>query len=221
VIKPGRSFLKRLIDLSKVAKRPNHHIRLNLDARSGIELVHVVVQIRVILEWSIHVLGIMKSAPRCSAYRTSDASGKWGCRAFYDRQCHWFQLIPIVLAAAIWGREWSGLTVQAQCDNAAVVTDLNQDCSKNADVMHLLRSSAFIKAKFIVASHIPGKDSHLADALSRDNHSYFLSNHPLASKSPSPLSQELLDGHTTPKAPWHAGYVLYELLVVVVTYCKG
>jgi hypothetical protein len=31
VIKPGRSFLRRLIDLSKVAKRPNHHIRLNLE----------------------------------------------------------------------------------------------------------------------------------------------------------------------------------------------
>ena len=74
---------------------------------------------------------------------TSDASGKWGYGAFYDT--HWFQLqwqeslqhmhitikelIPIVLAAAIWGREWTGLTVQARCDNAAVVAALNQDYS--------------------------------------------------------------------------------------------
>ena len=30
VIKPGRSFLRRLIYLSKVVKRPNHYVRLNL-----------------------------------------------------------------------------------------------------------------------------------------------------------------------------------------------
>ena len=57
-----------------------------------------------------------------------------------------------------------------------MLTDLNQDYSKNADVMHLLRILAFIKAKFrflLVASHIPGKDNDLADALSRDNLSYF------------------------------------------------
>ena len=66
------------------------------------------------------------------------------------------ELIPIVLAAAVWGREWAGLTMQVRCDNAAVVADLNRDCSKDADVMHLLRCLAFIKAKFrflMFASH--------------------------------------------------------------------
>jgi hypothetical protein len=116
------------------------------------------------------------------------------------------ELIPIVLAAAIWGREWSGLSVQARCDNAAVVADMNQDCSKNADVMHLLRSLAFIKAKFrflLVTSHIPGKDNDLADALSRDNLSYFLSNHP---KSPSPLPQELLYLIVVVKPDWTSAH---------------
>ena len=60
VIKPGRLFLRRLIDLSKVTKHPNHHIQLNLETRSD---NRVVVQIRIILEQSIYVLGIMESAP--------------------------------------------------------------------------------------------------------------------------------------------------------------
>ena len=30
------------------------------------------------------------------------------------------ELVPIVLAAAIWGKQWNGKTVLAQCDNAAV-----------------------------------------------------------------------------------------------------
>ena len=69
------------------------------------------------------------------AVLVSDASGSWGCGAFWVTR--WFQLqwpatvseyhitvkelIPIVLAAAVWGPEWSGLTVEARCDNAAVV----------------------------------------------------------------------------------------------------
>lgn len=69
------------------------------------------------------------------------------------------ELILIVLAAAVWGREWSGLTVQVCCDNAAVVTNFNRDCSKDMDVMHLLSCLAFIKAKFLFVSHIPGVDN--------------------------------------------------------------
>ena len=88
----------------------------------------------------------------------------------------------------------------------AVVADLNQDYSKNADVMHLLRTLVFIKAKFrfllVVASHIPGEDNDLADALSKDNLSYFLSNHPQANENPSSLPQELLDLIVVVKPDW-------------------
>ena len=35
VIRSGRAFLRRLIDLSKLAKRPHHHIRLSQEARRG------------------------------------------------------------------------------------------------------------------------------------------------------------------------------------------
>ena len=35
------------------------------------------------------------------------------------------ELVPVVLAAAVWGKEWVGQTVQAHCDNAAVVEILN------------------------------------------------------------------------------------------------
>ena len=31
------------------------------------------------------------------------------------------ELLPIVVAAAVWGAEWSGKTVMAKCDNLSVV----------------------------------------------------------------------------------------------------
>ena len=52
------------------------------------------------------------------------------------------------------------------------------------------------------ASHIPGVDNDLADALSRDNLSYFIAHHPQADKTPSSLLQELLDLILIVKPDW-------------------
>jgi len=66
----------------------------------------------------------------------TDASGSWGCGAVWDRewlQVEWRQwpsveaatiavkeLLPIVLAAAVLGRQWRGRMVLCHCDNQAV-----------------------------------------------------------------------------------------------------
>lgn len=67
----------------------------------------------------------------------SDASGSWGCGGIWDEK--WFQvsweecpqfssapiaakeLLPILVASAIWGMQWKGLRVRCHCDNQAVV----------------------------------------------------------------------------------------------------
>lgn len=80
------------------------------------------------------------------------------------------ELVPIVLGAAVWGREWYGRTVQVWCDNSAVVAILNWGNSQDPEAMHLMRCLAFIKAKFqfaLFATHIKGTNNDLADALSR------------------------------------------------------
>ena len=68
----------------------------------------------------------------------SDASGSFGCEAYSPELSLWFklpwpqswvavgitakELVPIVVAAAIWGPHWSGCHVCFRCDNDAVVT---------------------------------------------------------------------------------------------------
>lgn len=42
------------------------------------------------------------------------------------------ELVPIVLATAIWEKQWIGKTVLAQCDNAAVVAIIYSGSSKDA-----------------------------------------------------------------------------------------
>ena len=89
---------------------------------------------------------------------TSDASGSWGCGAVHGNE--WFQLqwlglgetmaydivakemLPNVIAVALWGPTWEGKTIRAWCDNEAVVAIVNTGSSREKTVMHLRRCLA-------------------------------------------------------------------------------
>ena len=152
---------------------------------------------------------------------TSDASG-WGCGGYWDDK--WFQLawsstlvsssvniavkelIPIVLAAAVWGQWWQGGVVLCRCDNEAVVAVIKSRTSRDMELMHLLRCLAFIEAKFsctIVAVHLPGVNNSLADDLSRNRLSSFLQSAPgPLSQVPSTLPPRLLELTCNSKPDW-------------------
>ena len=213
-VRSGRAFLRRLIDLSTTASHLDHFIRLNQEARSDIEWWHTFAS-------SWNGVAMMKVVSRVApkAWITSDASGSWGCGAFSGQS--WFQLkwveqvqghsitvkelIPIVVATAVWGPTWRGSSVQVLCDNAAVVAILNQNSSRDKEVMHLIRCLAFITAKFqflLSASHIPGVENTAADALSRNNLDVFHSIYPQANSAPAPIPAPLLDLLLLSKPDW-------------------
>ena len=48
------------------------------------------------------------------------------------------ELLPIVLACAMWGPLWAHKQVQVLCDNLAVVEILKSKSSKSAKIMHAL-----------------------------------------------------------------------------------
>ena len=150
---------------------------------------------------------------------TSDASGSWGCGAFWDKS--WFQyqwsshtidfritikeLLPIVIATATWGPQWSKKSILCQCDNEAVVCIINSGTSRDPMVMSLMWCLHFIVAKFnllISAAHLPGAANSLADSLSHDNLSFFLSNYPQANRNPSIIQPALLDLLVYSKPDW-------------------
>ena len=142
----------------------------------------------------------------------SDASGSWGCGAVWNNR--WFQLswqevpefekapiaakelFPIVLAAALWGKEWGGLTVLCNCDNEAVVASIKAGRAKETHMAHLLRCLFFIEAKrccTITSAHVPGKRNERADALSRNQLSCFFSLTPQAERQQVPVPQVVVE----------------------------
>jgi len=156
VVQASRIFLHRLIDLSTSAKRLDHFIRLNNEARSDIEWWYKFMQ-----DWNgVSILGAMVIQPPQFSI-TSDASGSWGCGAYMGSS--WFQLewagaldkvhisvkelAPIVIAVALWGSEWKGRTTTVRSDNTAAVAAVNNNTSSHKDTAHMLRCLTFLIAK--------------------------------------------------------------------------
>ena len=112
VIRPGRTFICCLIDLLKSSNcRPSGaFIRLNHEAWSDVLWWHTFIS-----DWNGLSMMQCQRQANPDITLTSDASGSWGCGAYWNT--HWFQyqwsehtfsygittkeLLPIVLAAGI------------------------------------------------------------------------------------------------------------------------
>ena len=181
VIHPGRTFLRHLFSL--LPKRPHHRIRLTLVAQADIRWWRTFTT-----NWIDCLL-----LPHPSIHVFSDTSGLFGCGAFATPM-GWFQLqwppswdvdnitvkelLPIVVAAAIWGRAWRGQLVLFHCKNMAVVEMVKHGTGRSAAITHLLRCLFFYTAHFGFQqsiTHISGAANMAADGLSRNNLSIFSS----------------------------------------------
>ncbi len=216
VVRPGRRFLRALLNLLPVAKKPHHHIRLNEAFKSDIQWWRSFLEL-----WN--GVSIITSGPANppELQLWSDASGSWGCAAIWYP--YWFQvpwetahpfsgasiaakeLLPILLAACAWGTEWRGLTVQCNCDNQAAVSVLKSGSAKDPHLAHMLRCLFFLESMFdfsVVAQHIPGHTNSMADALSRNQLPYFSRHYPQASPHPTLIPTDWITYLTDPSILW-------------------
>ena len=207
VMRYGRTFLRHLFSLLPRARANHHYIHLTSGARADL------------LWWKIFLHSwngrsfFPHSSPSPPTIVTSDASGSFGCGAFCVNQW-WFQLewpsswksthiaakelVPVVIAAAIWGSKWYHKHIIFQSDNMAVVEVLRTCTSRDPILMHLLRCFAFFAAVHnfsYEAQHVPGTHNVAADAISRNNLVLFASLVPqvLQVPIPQPVRDLLVD----------------------------
>ena len=180
VILPGRSFLRRLIDLTIGMQAPYHYKRLTLSVK---EDLHVwLTFLKSFNGKSIFLDNYISHAEDVQLF--TDASGKIGYGAICKSE--WFnglwstwwleqtitlkELYPIVLAVELWGHKLANKRFHIRTDNKALVQVINKQTSKEPLVMILVRRLVLHCLKhnvFITASHIPGTINSTADALSR------------------------------------------------------
>ena len=224
VIRPGRAFVRNLIQASTCTKLLSRAVRLNVQCRADLTWWQTFTS-----RWNSRALWPLVH-PQVTCY--TDASGKWGCGAVLasDKSPRWCQLewppswasqhiaskemIPIVIAAAIWGCCWSHKRVVIYTDNTAVVATIATGSARDPTLAHLCRCLFFVSAKWsfeISATHIPGQANVAADAISRNDLPRFFLAVPHASRTPSvascPLQDWLFDKEACwTSAPWLARF---------------
>ena len=185
VIRPGRIFLRSLFALLPAAPLPHHHVRLNAVARAD-------------LRWWEHFLHLWNGTslfPPCGTTIDvySDASGSFGCGAFCSQfgafQVQWppswsttdisvKELVPLIIAAALWAPSWTGHRICFHVDNMAVVAIIQKQRARDNSLTHFLRCLSFYASYFrfeFSAEHIPGSLNTAADAISRNHLTHFVS----------------------------------------------
>ena len=205
VVRCGRSFVSRMNATAAKVQELDYFTRLNNDFRSDLSWWHTFLA-----EWNgVSFLRQSSLSKHYDFCIQTDASGSWGCAAFFEGD--WIQLpwnnswvpvgimakelAPILLSIAVWGTRLAKKQVLIQCDNMSVVQALRKGSAKDQIVMQLLRRLWFFVAYYdieLTCVHIMGAASSTADHLSRNNMTCLFSLNPQASLLPTQLPPSLL-----------------------------
>ena len=179
VVVPGRTFLRRLIDLTRGLKKPHHYAKLTREAKADLQV------------WKCFCDNFNgKSVILPSTWETSnslrlftDASDigfggylgpKWFAQKWSGRwkglHISVRELFPIIVALELWSQILHNKRIRFYSDNIAVVYVINKKTSKDKHIMSLLRRLVTQALKYNIvfeADHIPGSQNVIADKLSR------------------------------------------------------
>ena len=140
VVWPGRTFLRRMIDLLSRFRRRDHPVRLNREFHLDLRWWH-----HFLSDWhGVSFWLFLGLVPEAEVEVSSDAAGSIGFGAYLKG--YWFagswapsqqqqsiaykELFPVVIAAHVWGHMWCKRHVLFHSDNEAVVHILNTRTSK-------------------------------------------------------------------------------------------
>ena len=181
-VHPGCLFLHQLFALLPSAPEPYHFIWLNLSV-----LADISWWLFFLCEWN--GVSLFPHVP-LMIHAYSDPLGSFSCGvlvldgAWFTVQWppHWVsvdiavkELVPVLLAALLWGPCWVGQHVLFHVDNMAVVQVVQKLNTSKPRLSHLLRCVYFYSAcsSSHFLQHIPGVQNIVADALSRQKLSLF------------------------------------------------
>ncbi len=195
LVRGGRTFLRRLINIMCSLKRKHHCICLTASARADIKWWLDFMQVFNCTMCFIH------NTPVPAACFTSDACTTGGGATynsdwFYVNWCKDYpgiapehinvkELCTIVLAARRWSHIWTNKHIVVYTDNTSSMYSLNKGTSRNEKCMSMLRELFWLSAIYnfhISSKHIPGVENVVSDYLSRlhehdDWPCFIISNH--------------------------------------------
>ena len=205
-VKPGRAFLRRLIDMIKGQSKTVKHISLSEGAKTDLQM-----WLKFLESFNGTTIIPAQGRPSHLAIQLlTDASGGTGYGAFvqgkwfYGRwpekvangaySIAWKEMFPIVAAMEIWGQDLEGKQVIFNTDNMSVKHIVNKQTSQCPKIMSLVRHLVLTCLRFNIlfkAVHVWTKHNVIADSLSRLQLHRFKLAAPHAEKEPSHLPEWL------------------------------
>ncbi|KAL0148448.1 hypothetical protein M9458_056258 [Cirrhinus mrigala] len=189
IIPQGKSFLSHL--LSKVTSIPSLHDKVTLDEGCKMEM-HLWQQFLSSWNGISFFYNDYVSQPEDIQLYTDAApstgfggyySGRWFASEWPPEFSHLaqqsdspsstlFEIYPVIIAAILWGHEWSKHIILIHSDNSAVVDIINKGRSRSPTIMQFIRRLTLISAQnqfLIRAAHIP-EVQDLGSRLRRTSH---------------------------------------------------
>ena len=182
VVRPGRTFVRRMISLA--SKVPNLHHRVSLTHEFQLD---VDWWLNYLPQWngvSLFPRSHWESSIELHLFTdSSDVAaagyfhGAWFVvpfvyefRELKDMSINWRELFAVVIAAGTFGPQWRGKRIMFHCDNMCVVEVVNSGTCRSDRIMDLVRKLFFVCAKYdfeLSMCYINTHVNDIADALSR------------------------------------------------------
>ena len=180
----GRTFLRRMINLTRGLPSRFHHTRLNKECCG--------------MEWAFLFPRFYRNfLPDLELYTV--ATSLVGFGGYFNGQCmvpgemvsalNGWKFFAIAVVCALWFPHFSGKRIQFWYDNESVNAIINSGHSKATRLMELMRFLVLLSMKhnfFVRARHVPGVSNDIADALSGFQDERFRASAPKAQKNPVP-----------------------------------
>ena len=205
VVKPGRLFLRRLIDLSTTVKKNCHHINLDASARADMQwwqewlpswdTTNIIPESTRILSTDLMLHTDASFIGLGAIYGNAWIQARWNSDTA-DDNIDFLELFAIMAATYTWGTSWAGKRIVFLTDNEAITKIWQKGSTPSKRIMHLVRKLFLFAVDHhfsITFKHIYGKYNPIADALSRFQENRFRMLAPQANRRPSPIPEAVWD----------------------------
>eukprot|EP00732_Lithocolla_globosa_P002329 Lithocolla_globosa_v1_NODE_1500_length_2529_cov_15.569119.p1 type:complete len:442 gc:universal NODE_1500_length_2529_cov_15.569119:472-1797(+) len=203
-VKPGRIFLRRMINLSTVVTAPHHLVYLNSAFHKDLNWWR-----QFISDWNgvtfFHNLGWVSNVDLQLFVDASNVGygcywdGIWFHQRWEDvdwpyilGDIAWKELFALVASAVAWGEKWRNKNICFRSDSQVVVDVLRSGstaCDTFMDLVRILHFEAAENSFQFSVTHIEGTRNSIADSLSRFQVARFRELAPQADHDPCPIPQ--------------------------------
>lgn len=197
VVKGGRTFLRRIINVANSLKHRTHFIRLSTEFQKDLLFW---INFSEVFNGKAKIID--KTPIDCSEIQCDSSFSGFG--AYFRGECllgtwhkdttlcvpsgitlpqvepdipdsilhniNYLELFPVLAAARCWGHEWCNKHIVVRSDNTSVVSYVNKGTAKHPAAMDMLRELFWLSVKYnfhITSKHLRGLDNTISDYLSR------------------------------------------------------